>query len=408
MSSANIKALNVLRGIAVLAILVRHAWGLFGSPDIRILAVNFAPWINQMSAAVDLFFVLSGVVLAISFVSSGAGVSPNSTVRFLVSRVIRIAPAYWLALTLVLIFFTPQFIESENINSPLGLHRFLVFVGFVQQFDPLAFGAFAPLSPFWTLSVEMAFYLLIPVLVKIVRVLGTWKALVASFGASISWLLLVASRPPWVLETISNYCSLRNQECGSDFIVFMMSHQIPAYLFHFVAGIAIGCAFVEGKRLQSARLAKTLIIVGAIVAIGWMWVLGTLSIRAEFWNPFNYIKLQNMDANIYFYGESLVYASAFAVLCVGLIYSGRSKNNWLERLLSFYGNIGYSVYLLHMPLLFALIRTDLFQKLANGPFRILTLPLLTLVVITVVSWIYFRAVESPLHQKARAFMRREK
>jgi exopolysaccharide production protein ExoZ len=104
---------------------------------------------NVLSSGVDLFFVISGFVMAKTM-------QHNSIGKFLRGRLIRIVPIYWL-LTVVMVFFYglgnvvltskpyPKIDTGELLSSMLFVSRLLGFN------TPV-------LYPGWTLEYEMAFY----------------------------------------------------------------------------------------------------------------------------------------------------------------------------------------------------------------------------------------------------------
>lgn len=405
--SNDLRVLNSLRGIAVLAILVRHAWGLFGSPSMYLGPLDLSSILNQMSAAVDLFFILSGVVLTISFIRKReSGIVKGFSAKFFSARLLRIGPPYWAALVFVLVFFTPTFIEAQQLFSSIGLHRLFSFATFTQQFDPVSFGSFSVISPFWTLSIEMVFYACVPLFVRCVERLGALKTATIGIAITVLWLLFVAHGSLILTNLSAEYCSAMGTTCEQDFVKFLLSHQFPAYIAHFAIGTALGFLYLKGVSISKVP-ARAFVLAGTLATISWMFVLGSLSIKNEYWYPLNYIDLKFNSDVVYYFGESSVYAMTLGVTILGLVLSANVKPaNVLERALGFYGRIGYSLYLWHMPLLFALIRTELFQVLANGPARIITLPLVTLFIITSLSYVFYKAVEAPMHAKARSYLDR--
>jgi peptidoglycan/LPS O-acetylase OafA/YrhL len=399
---ASIGALNTLRGLAVLAILVRHAWGLFGSPKAELFEIDFTPLVNQLSSAVDAFFVLSGAVLAISYTGTRNRSASGSLKRFYVSRLIRIAPAYWIVLAFVVVFLVPRFIPEEEVFSNRGVYNIVSYFMFTQQLDPLSHGKFAIVSPFWTLSIEMAFYLLVPFLVWLAHRIGLLGLISLGLGISIGWLLLVAYTGI-IDDALMAYAHFFNVEISPDYAKLILSHQLPAYLGHFAIGTAIGVFWLSRKGMgrPAALVIQSL---GFLVLFAWMYLLGAWSISFEFWDPFNYIALARMSQIVYFFGESIPYAVAFGAVILGSVYwAKRRKSIVLDSVLSFYGEIGYSLYLWHMPLLYLLVQSSLFAFISHQTFKWLLLWSATVGIITCCSWVYYRGVEKPFHALARKF-----
>lgn len=352
--------------------------------------------VNQLSAGVDLFFVLSGVVLGRSFFKSHTQNKQHGLRLFYLSRLVRIGPPYWIALFLVLIFFTPNFIDAQLVFSAQGLERLFVFGTFMQSFDPISFGAFGVISPYWTLSIEIVFYLLLPAIVLLIERIGSALTIFIAYTISFSWLGFVALKAPWLSDLLQSFSTAHGVSQSKEFVLFMLSHQIPQYLPHFAIGTAIGMRLTNRREAYSVGASKTMLLVYVVSLLGVLYFLGTLSLRGGFYNPLVYIDLGNWQKACYFFGESSIYAFIFGGLCLA---SARiAEIGVWSKGLGYYGKIGYSVYLLHMPLLFAVIRTELFQRIAaSGGLRFVWLSLLTLGLITLISHGYYIAVEKPMH-----------
>jgi peptidoglycan/LPS O-acetylase OafA/YrhL len=94
------------------------------------------------ASGVDLFFVLSGFIIAHS--------SARSSRHFLARRLIRVIPAYWIA-TLIAALFTLQSLDLSAASD--WLLQSLFYLPSTEGRPPLIFVA-------WTLVYELAFYLL--------------------------------------------------------------------------------------------------------------------------------------------------------------------------------------------------------------------------------------------------------
>ena len=142
-----IPLIQVLRGIAALAVILFHArqelaW--------RHIAVPL-PELTVGAAGVDLFFVVSGFVMV--HASRAMFGSPASIKPFLLRRLARIVPLYW--------FFTVArllYIVAANRHSSL-LDDWPSHLFYSLSFIPPGDGRFPIVVQGWTLSYEMAFYL---------------------------------------------------------------------------------------------------------------------------------------------------------------------------------------------------------------------------------------------------------
>ena len=90
----SIDGLQYLRAVAALMVVFHHARWLFPADCI----LNTAAWSEFGSRGVDIFFVISGFVMAYSTRSfDPAGSRPAQAADFLVKRLIRVVPLYWVA-----------------------------------------------------------------------------------------------------------------------------------------------------------------------------------------------------------------------------------------------------------------------------------------------------------------------
>lgn len=141
-----ISNLHALRAIASLMVVWHHACGMIVAhfPSLSNVAIG--------AAGVDIFFVLSGVVITLS-----AQAHPLSAASFLQQRVIRVVPLWWVALAVVLVLITiglaPLGLRQADVTA-LNYIRSLFFIPFER-----AHGAVMPLLGVgWTLNYEMFFY----------------------------------------------------------------------------------------------------------------------------------------------------------------------------------------------------------------------------------------------------------
>ena len=137
-----------LRAIAAVTVLLHHAGFVTGAS----WQGGIGPYLARMDSGVSIFFVISGFLLYRPYVDAHlTGESPLSTGRFYTRRVLRIFPAYWVALTGVVLFFGTQL---------SGWGDIVTFYGLFQIYDDERF--FGALSQAWSLSTELSFYLVLP------------------------------------------------------------------------------------------------------------------------------------------------------------------------------------------------------------------------------------------------------
>jgi peptidoglycan/LPS O-acetylase OafA/YrhL len=114
----------------------------------------------RLEIGVAVFFLISGFLLYRPFVVAQlAGERDPLTGSFWVRRLLRIVPAYWVAL----------FVTTTILHEPMGpggWRAYLVHYGFAQIYVPtqIEFG----ITQAWTLCVEMSFYLVLPLYAAVV------------------------------------------------------------------------------------------------------------------------------------------------------------------------------------------------------------------------------------------------
>ena len=172
--SVRIPALDGLRGIAILVVLLRHA--IFGVTSVQGIEAHsrFATFViacGQLSwSGVDLFFVLSGFL--IGGILLDARSSPRYFQTFYIRRAYRILPLYFLVIGLSLLpHLLAQFsVARATHTTPLPL-PWLSYATFTQNFWMAYLGVFGPsgMGITWSLAIEEQFYLSIPLLIRNVR-----------------------------------------------------------------------------------------------------------------------------------------------------------------------------------------------------------------------------------------------
>ena len=143
--------LDAMRGIAAAMILFGHAAGASGFAVDNALGAYAA----RLNMGVTLFFLLSGFLLYRPFIAARLQGRPPIRIRdYARRRVLRIVPAYWVALTLLALW--PGLAGLWDGGT---WWRYYAFSQIYWQESTL-FG----IPPAWSLCVEIAFYLALPFL----------------------------------------------------------------------------------------------------------------------------------------------------------------------------------------------------------------------------------------------------
>lgn len=165
-------ALDGLRGLAAFSVFLSHAQGMIPTTVfLEMLRRSPARVLWDGAAAVSLFFVLSGFVLSLPFV--GLATKKLDVADFLVRRVFRIYPAYLVAICLSLILRLHGTVQSTEVSewfrhlwtipitrSDIIGHAILIGPRFnTNAIDPVI----------WSMVIEMRISILMPAFILILR-----------------------------------------------------------------------------------------------------------------------------------------------------------------------------------------------------------------------------------------------
>jgi peptidoglycan/LPS O-acetylase OafA/YrhL len=360
-SKPSLNALTGLRFLAAMGVVFFH----FSQPILQGRSYILFNLAGSGYIAVDLFYLLSGFILAYSYLSP-EGKLLGSRRNFYVSRFARIYPAYFLAFILA----APSDISTSlHVNHlATAVAKLAISAGSVLTLQQ----AWTPWTawdwnyPAWSVSVEVFFYLLFPWLaIRLARV----KQTSALPLAGLFWLLgLVAPFVLWALKGATG------QPSKADHLQMAIEFTPIFRLPEFAIGILLGRAYVLGRfrRLNGSLLATT-----AFVSI-----FAVLAFCPKLPHP--------LLANG-------LLAPLFALLIVSLAQA-KGPIAWFLALpfMVTLGEASYGIYILQIPLALLINRPPPYHSI-----RVLFIYCALLVVCSVVSW---RFVESPLRKNIRRWL----
>lgn len=296
-SGGHMAGLDVLRGVAILAVLIDH--GLSGMG-----AEKFAGWQRAVVSlaryggyGVTLFFVLSGFLITGLLLDNCE--SPHFYRNFYVRRALRILPAYLVTLILIRLF------------AHVSLPYIIVSLMFMSNMGSL-FSVEAEYGPLWSLSVEEQFYLIWPWLVR--RLSGR------SF-VRLCWVIVFGTAAVRLLVLFAGG------------IHRDIAHKMPYVTDAFAAGalVAVSIRAVWYSPKTGFTIGRILIATGLLAGVP-MGLKGALS------------------------SSYIGYLAAFTLWPYILIFTGalilavetpRIARGWIGRTLGFFGDISYGLYLIH-------------------------------------------------------------
>lgn len=309
MNGRQLDALTGARFLAAFAVFNVHfflpwAWGYSVPPFVR-------STIGSGTTGVAFFFMLSGFVLA--YANDDWTPSKRAALRFWSSRLARIYPAYLLAL----IWFAPFILVHRFSTEPFDLAAEKALASFIPAFF-LVQSWFYPRfalawnGPGWTLSVEVVFYLIFPLIAFTIRSLPNWQQLSLCLAC---WLLSA------VLSLVVPTLLAPSPERDLFVTVSPIFH-LPT----FISGVALGYHFAQRVAAPS----------GSALSIAGILLICVLSPAA------------------YLMPAIFVHNSAF-LPAFGLLLYGLALNGWPARLLSrpamvALGEASYSLYILQFSI----------------------------------------------------------
>jgi peptidoglycan/LPS O-acetylase OafA/YrhL len=238
---ARFPLVDATRAIAALSIVAYHVAFVQGWFD----ADGVGRWLARLNVGVPLFFAISGFLLYRPWAAARlAGQPPPSTRVYALRRALRVLPAYWVALTVIALV-----LDRRDVFSWPGAAE---HYGLLQAYDPDRFTG--GIGQAWTLTVEVAFYAVLPLLALGMRrvsgdgLRGELALLVGLAVGSLAWkagvLLVVDEDAPAYLPLLT---------------------ALPAQLDMFAAGMALAVLSAAGRGARLGR-APWLVWLAAAVA----------------------------------------------------------------------------------------------------------------------------------------------
>jgi exopolysaccharide production protein ExoZ len=286
--------IQALRGIGVLAVLAAHMMYVERetSPGEALL-----PQFDRIcKAAIDMFFVISGLVLVTA--ARGTGVLRGAA-AFLYQRAARVYPLYWIctAVVVLIALWRPELRVSRWWSDYPGDHlRSLLLLP--QDGGPV-------LGVAWTLVHEMYFYVVL--------------AAIGLAGERRTVRLLLA----WAALVFLGRCCLDRGSALRNPFTDLVTHPITA---DFILGCLAGVALHRGLR-SYAR---------------WSWLAGAGLIVVGF------VVFSAGLTRMHHWPRALLYGLPCALIAYGVAADERRLAPLVPRWLRGLGNASYSIYLTHL------------------------------------------------------------
>jgi len=308
--------LECLRGIAIGLVFLFHAYGIsFGNhaePTGFLLS-----FVVHGATGVTLFFVLSGFLLSLPWLNhlKGTRSSAPSIKNYAIARALRVLPLYYAAVLFAIVL-------SGQVLTGLQAATFM-FVGF---------DIFPYSVVWWTLSTEIQFYLALP--------LFFW-ALSHNRVSRVGLIVLLAVWLWFYLDTFV----LSGQTNGR--LSYLQSKSLFGRLPAFAIGIFCAWLYLqlrESKLLQATASRPIASALTALLVYGLGLVLQQVALMGD--------GKADRLWHIHHSYEALLWGGLILVFVLGRPL-GRALV--VNRPLAMAGKLSYSLYLVHVPVLFYLI-----------------------------------------------------
>jgi peptidoglycan/LPS O-acetylase OafA/YrhL len=215
---SEIRSLTGLRGLAAYYVVLYH----FGA-DHASVGSRLKVFVGHGYIAVDLFFVLSGFVMALTYASSfAAGFTSQAYLSFLTKRIARVWPLY-IVVTII----------TMAVVGNTGAGAFLLNLVMIQSWGISR----SIVDPAWSISTEWGAYLLFPLLVTLTlfcaprRVIGTTLVTVGVLSALVllpsSLSHTVRLRGPLDLYDGANYAPM--VRCLTEFTLGLVAWRVARH-----------------------------------------------------------------------------------------------------------------------------------------------------------------------------------
>jgi exopolysaccharide production protein ExoZ len=337
---------DALRGYAILGVIAVHASA--AVPDLEWPLLLLA---DQGARGVQLFFLVSAFTLTLSWHQRRDGV-----VRFLVRRLFRVGPMFWLAIA----FFT-----ATAASGPPSWPSILATATFTHTLHPLTIDAVVPGG--WSIGDEMIFYLLLPLLVATLR---SWTATASALAAAVCLSLLMAALAHygWLFPGL-------DRAAVEQFVFLSFPNQLAAFLG--------GMLVFHLLRAFPAAPSRATLHAGLVLSVGAMAAV-----------PFIAMALHPYLLHTT-YLLPTVYTLPFG-LCTWCLAKG-GGGLLVNRLIEYVGEVSYSAYFWHFAVLGLLSR---FLPLSGAPaagwLRFLATYAAAVALTVAVSSITYRLIERPM------------
>ena len=358
----NIDALDGVRAIACLSVVMLHI-NLITTRDIPLWDPQSIPSLLSALAfagdtGVTLFFILSGFLLFLPYAKSLLfdDAAWPSTRRFYLRRALRILPAYYISLLLMVIFFNPAYFQTDHWRQ---------WFFFLTMFMDSSVTTYKQLNgPFWTLAVEWQFYLLLPWLALgigwLVRRVGSLRGrmlmLVACLSVLAAWGIATRSLGVY-LTAYPNASVILPPSIMRYVLPFIYGPTTSGlhgkFLEDFAVGMLVSCLYILAQKLPEDHRFHSIMRISApwLLMLAFVWLVLMAMWKLNSSQPHTWDLFDPLNSSYSIVGE-FCFALGYGCFVTAVLFG----KDWLKwpfewKPLRWIGILSYDVYMWHLLLL---------------------------------------------------------
>jgi peptidoglycan/LPS O-acetylase OafA/YrhL len=351
--------INLLRAFAALSVVVYHVIEL--GPWLSFPHEWPFKWFRIGWMAVDLFFVISGFVIAWSLIQLRSQNLPSGDLakQFMLRRFARIAPLYYVTCIAYVVLVSPEMVYASDFWWQVISHLL-----FIHSWGNNTFGSINGFN--WAIAVEMQFY------VFVLLLLGWWSK------QSPVRIMLTGILTAWICRAIVVLVGYLKGWAGP-WPIFMKAVQMPMMLDEFACGIALAMMVwrYPPSKWPGTRFQQGLVLTAALALTGYV-TFATYFAYSSYWGYPLMVIFWRTGLGIFF----------ALVLVIAIWLPALSKPGFLYRSFYYLGDISYGIYLWHFICL-SLLK----QYFSAEPVQLLTTVMILTLMLAAASW---HLLEKPL------------
>jgi peptidoglycan/LPS O-acetylase OafA/YrhL len=390
-----VPAFDGYRAFAILTIVFFHLTafsGVANALDGTIgdqLIVGIGGWV------VNVLFIVSGFVVFLPTVARGGDL--GSVPAYALRRGARLYPALWLSLLIALALIA--WLPGGDVPLPSIRDAALNLSGLQEGVSMFVSGiqtGFGINGAIWTLSLEVSFYIVLPLIASIYfrrPILG----LVIAAAIAIGWRIAFAH-----VADLASVVGLEPSPWRAGWLRLSSQNQLPSWGFSFAAGMTGAWVYMRAKQIPEPakveRAARRALAVAVPALLVFAYLAGRYAIDQRELIVAGFLGQRNPF--IY-----LGYTASLATAMVALTLTPWRQIPFAHPLARRIGDISYGVFLMHLVIAWAII--VLFSPIQDGTvWSFLLWTAMVVPVSLVYGYLSARVLEQPIRRWAHRFGRR--